>query len=256
MKIQVLVATMNQPHGDYSLLEKMNIQTDAIICNQCDRNEFESFYWNSHFIRWLSFSERGVGLNRNNALMRATEDIVVFADDDMVYVDGYESIIVSAFSDNIKADVIAFNIGDPKGKRKQNSNIHRVGWMNYLRYGTARIAAKTASIKINGIYFNQCFGGGTEYSHGEDNLFLTECLKKGLRIYAYPESLATLTEERESSWDSGDNRKYLLDQGVLYKQISKKWFRLLCFQDAIRRHSTYGISWKKAYEIMLMGAKY
>ena len=34
MKLQVLVSCMHQQ--DYSLLEKMNIQTDAIIINQCD----------------------------------------------------------------------------------------------------------------------------------------------------------------------------------------------------------------------------
>ena len=33
MRIQVLVAAMNQV--DYSLPEKMNLQTDAIIGNQC-----------------------------------------------------------------------------------------------------------------------------------------------------------------------------------------------------------------------------
>lgn len=115
MKVQALVATMNRPKGDYSLLEKMNIQTDAIVCNQCDRNEFEKFMWNGHTILWLSFSERGVGLNRNNALMRATGDVVVFADD-MVYCDKYEKIIKSAFEKQRNADVIAFNIGDPSGK--------------------------------------------------------------------------------------------------------------------------------------------
>ena len=29
------------------------------------------------------------------------------------------------------------------------------------------------SVRENGIYVNQCFGGGTEHSHGEDNIFLT-----------------------------------------------------------------------------------
>ena len=40
MKLQVLVSCMHQQ--DYSLLEKMNIQTDAIIINQCDINKFEN----------------------------------------------------------------------------------------------------------------------------------------------------------------------------------------------------------------------
>ena len=41
MKIQVLVATMNQ--NDHQLLKKMNINTDAIIGNQCNYNSIEKF---------------------------------------------------------------------------------------------------------------------------------------------------------------------------------------------------------------------
>ena len=107
MRIQVLVAAMHQT--DHSLLEKMNIQTDAIIGNQCDRNEVEDFEWNGHRIKYLNFAERGVGLNRNNALMRADADICLFADDDMVYVDGYAEKILTAFNENPDADVIVFN---------------------------------------------------------------------------------------------------------------------------------------------------
>ena len=53
MKIQVLVATMHQT--DHSLPEKMNIQTDAIIINQCDRNEYEEFTYNGHTIRFTTY---------------------------------------------------------------------------------------------------------------------------------------------------------------------------------------------------------
>jgi len=104
LNLQVLVATMHQ--NDHSLLEKMNIQSDAIIGNQCNRNEIEEFNYNGNTIKYLSFPERGVGLNRNNALMRATADICLFADDDVRYVDNYKDIIIEAFEQNPKADMI------------------------------------------------------------------------------------------------------------------------------------------------------
>ena len=58
MNLQVLVSTMHQTYP--SLLEKMNIQSDAIIINQCDRNEFEEFEYKGNNIKFLSFAERGV----------------------------------------------------------------------------------------------------------------------------------------------------------------------------------------------------
>lgn len=69
MKLQVLVSTMHQT--DHSLLEKMNIQSDAIVINQCGHDCIERFTFPGHDILWMSMNERGVGLSRNNALMRA-----------------------------------------------------------------------------------------------------------------------------------------------------------------------------------------
>lgn len=249
MKIQVLVATMNQ--NDYSLINKMNIKTEAIVGNQCDRNSIEMVEIDGNRIKYLNFQERGVGLNRNNALMRADADVCLFADDDMIYSFDYVKTIEKAFNELADADVIVFNLREKEPDRYIIPKIHRVRWYNYLRYGTARVAIKLSSTKINGIYFNQCFGGGTEHRHGEDNLFLTSCLKAGLKIYAYPAYIAELTEERPSTWNSSYDEKYLKDQGALYKQISKRWWKVLCLQDSIRHSKLYGISWWRAYKLMV-----
>ena len=250
MRVQVLVAAMNQK--DHSLLGKMNIQTDVIVGNQCDRNEIENFCRNGCKVQYLNFAERGVGLNRNNALMRADGDFCLFADDDMVYVDGYGEIVEKAFKDNPEADVIIFNLIEPVPTRYIIPRTMQIGYLNYLRYGTARIAIKLDSVKKNGIFFNQCFGGGTLYSHGEDNLFLNACLKNGLKIVAVPEFIAQLTEERESSWNNGYDLKYIKDQGHLYYALSRRYWKLLCLQDAIRRgRKHYNMSWYKAYSIMI-----
>ena len=201
MRIQVLVAAMNQ--NDHSLINKMNIKTDAIVGNQCGFNFVEIFKIGDQKIQYLNFAERGVGLNRNNTLMRADADICLFADDDMVYENNYREIIEKAFQSHPDADVIVFNLKEPVITRKVITKESKVGYLNYLRYGTARVAIRLDSIRKHGIYFNQCFGGGTEHSHGEDNIFLNACLKNKLKIYAVPEYIATLTEERESSWSTG-----------------------------------------------------
>ena len=208
MRIQVLVAAMHQ--ADHGLLQKMNIQSDVIVGNQCNYNSIEKFEYNGHSAIYLNFAERGVGLNRNNALMRATGDICLFADDDMEYMDNYCDLIQDQFKQLPDADVIVFNLAEEEPTRYVINKIEKVGYLNYLRYGTARVAFKLKSIRENGIYFNQCFGGGTEHCHGEDNIFLTDCLKAKLKIYAVPKTIAKLTEERESTWNSGYDEKYLV----------------------------------------------
>lgn len=252
MRIQVLVATMHQT--DHSLIEKLKLDSDAIVGNQCDRNSIEEFCWNGHKITYLNFAERGVGLNRNNALMRADGDAVLFADDDMVYVDGYAQLVEGQFKKYPDADAIIFNVIENHAKGQQRykiKKIMRVNYLTFLRYGTVRIAVRLRSIKENGIFFNQCFGGGCEYQHGEDNIFIGDCLKKGLRIYAVPHSIAELTEERESTWNKGYDEKYFFDQGKLYQAISRRWWKLLCLQDAIRHQRMYKRAWRDSYVRML-----
>ena len=247
-RVQVLVAAMDQK--DHALLDKMNINSDVIVGNQCSYNSVERFIYKSYDAIYLNFNEKGVGLNRNNSLMRATGDICLFADDDMRYVENYDQKIKRAFEKYSDADVIVFNLIEKKPTRYIIKRAHRVNWLNYLRYGTARIAIRLEAIKKHAIYFNQCFGGGTEHAHGEDNLFLTACLKNKLKIYALPIALAELTEERESTWNRGYDEKYFYDQGTLYKAITKKWWKFLCLQDAIRHAKIYNKSPQKSYQEM------
>lgn len=250
MKIQVLVAAMNQK--DHSLLDKMNIQSDVIVGNQTDHNSIETFEYKGHTATYLNFAERGVGLNRNNALMRATGDVCLFADDDMEYVDNYVQLVEKTFEEQPDADVLIFNLIEPVPERYIIPKKKRVGYLNYLRYGTARVAVRMDAIRENGIFFNQCFGGGAKYCHGEDNLFLTACLKNKLKVYVIPEYIARLTEERESSWNKGYTDKYFIDQGHLYRAISRRWWRLLCLQDAIRHKGMYK---RKVGEMYLLMTK-
>lgn len=249
MKLEVIVATMNQ--DDLSILKKMNINSDVIIGNQAKRNEIIETTYNSYKVKYLTFNEKGVGLNRNNCIMRATGDICVFADDDIVFVDNYCEIITDEFKRQPKADVIVFNIHENVITRYINKKRRRVSFLNGFRYGAVRIAFKLSSIKEAGIFFNLSFGGGTKYSHGEDVLFIQECLKKGLKVYTSPQFISSLLDDRESTWFKGYNDKFFYDHAALYYTVSKKMWKLLCLQDAFRHHKKYGYSFLKCYKKMI-----
>ncbi|MGE7182757.1 glycosyltransferase [Peribacillus sp. NPDC006672] len=255
MSIQVLVATMNQK--DHNLLNEMNIQSDAIIANQCERNEIEELIFKGNHIKYLSFAERGVGLNRNNALMRAHADICILADDDMVFHDGYVKMIKKCFIENPHTDVIIFNIIENPKKRYVIEKKFKVGYHNYMRFGAARIAFRRKSITKCGITFNLHFGGGAEFSAGEDTLFLHDCLKNKLNILAVPEAISTLPNYRESSWFQGYTDKYFIDRGALFASITKRNAWLLCLQFAIRHRKMFkeAKNWYEAYNLMIKGIK-
>ena len=126
-----------------------------------------------------------------------------------------------------------------------------------MRFATFRFAVRTESIKRSGVLFNTEFGGGTTYAHGEDSIFLSDCLAKGLRIMALPVTVAELTYTHESTWFRGFDDKYFSDQGALYAAISRRHFRFLCLQDVLRHRKKYAVhdgTWKN-YKMMLDGAK-
>lgn len=253
MKVQVLVATMNQE--DHSILDDMNIQTAVIVGNQCDRNEISTFTHRGNPVKWLSFAERGVGLNRNNALMRAQADIVMFADDDMEFVPEYEKIVTKAFEEIPQADIIIFDLIYPNRDRKPITKIRRLHAGNCMRFGAARISAKLSSLRMKGLSFNLCFGGGAQYSSGEDSLFLMDCIRKGLKVYSYPAVIARL-KDRPSTWFNGYTDKYFADKGVLAAQLYSKMAPIYaaahCWKQR-KRYAQYGAY--RAYRKMREGMK-
>ena len=82
-KLQVLAAAVNQEVN--MLAEKMNLETDAIIVNQCDYYAYQEYRHKDRLIRCFSMAERGVGLSRNTALARADSELCLFSDEDIVF---------------------------------------------------------------------------------------------------------------------------------------------------------------------------
>lgn len=254
MKIEVLVSTMNQ--NTLEIAEKMNIQTDAIIINQTNRLSHECIVDNDRKIQMFSFNEKGIGLSRNSALMRSRADICLMADDDMIYYEGYEDIIYKAFLNNPSADIILFDVeiensnGEIKKKVKSNGRIY---YHNYMKFGTVNIAFRRERIIEKNIYFSLLFGGGAKYGSGEDTLFLTECLNKGLKVYSNDNVIAKIWY-RPSSWFKGYNKKFFNDKGALFYSISPKLCYFLVIQFIFRRKEiTRNIGRGKAIKYLLEG---
>lgn len=252
MNIQTLVVTTDR--ADHSLPEQMNIQTAAVVGNQCGRNETEEFEFSGKIIKWISSDTRGVGINRNEVLMRASADICIFADDDMIFKDGYADKVAEWFDSIPDADILIFNLECDK-KRYINTKVKKINRFNYGKYGAARMAFKRDAVMFSGVSFHTQFGGGSKYSCGEDTIFLKECIEKGLKVYAVPETIASISDD-ESSWFGGFNDKYFFDKGVLYYVLSKKTCSLHALYHCFRYRNKYmEYGWEKAFGKMLEGIR-
>ena len=82
---------------DDSIIKKSNLQTDAVVVNQCDRDSIEDFFFlnkdnkRCHVI-FISTTERGLSRSRNMAIKNAIDaDICLLSDDDERFEDDYEN---------------------------------------------------------------------------------------------------------------------------------------------------------------------
>ena len=257
MKIGHIVSTMNN-NNIKKLIQDMQIQADTIIVNQTDQVKYEQKEIQGYKHEIYYFNEKGVGLSRNNGIMRSDFDITIMSDDDMKYIGNYQNIISEAYINHPDADMIVFNVqihenGKIRTPVKKSGRVH---FFNCLRYGTVTFTFKTDSIRKKNIHFSLLFGGGAKYSGGEDTIFIWDCIKSGLNVYSVDLIIADVYND-DSTWFKGYTDKYFFDRGALFGTLSKNWSKLLCFQFAFRKKKFFKKekTFSEAYSLMLKGIK-
>ncbi|MCR5101252.1 MAG: glycosyltransferase family 2 protein [Butyrivibrio sp.] len=212
-RIEILISAVDAKDEH---LNQMNIQTDAVFINQCGRDEKRVIEHKSYLVKWIDSSDKGVGASRNLALKNADHEFIQFADEDIVYDEGYAARVEAEFDAHPEADMLTFNVRQSEGRfTYENTDYHNVKWNNYGRYAAYAIVARTDKLLASGVKFSLLFGGGAKYSAGEDSLFLHDCLKAGLNIYTSTQFIGHEIS-RKSTWFEGYTDKFFFDRGVLY----------------------------------------
>lgn len=255
-KIEVLLVTMNQSNIDF--LQNINISdnADVVVCNQSNCFDYQLIQNGKQQIKFITHNTRGVGINRNMGLLNSSADILLFADDDIVYTDDIFDKIIEVFNDYPDVDGFIFNvdtIGMDMGRRI-NKKMNKVCIHNFLNYGAVRLAVRKRAIKKYNIYFSEMFGGGALYGSGEDTLFIRNCLKNGLKLYTYPLKIADVYQN-ESTWFTGYNEKYFYDKGALLYMCFRHMYLIVIFAYALKSCKTCKLSFIHILKLMLLGTK-
>ncbi len=241
-------------------IDTLNITSDAVVINQCDREERRELTRDvkdgtAQHVTYIESTGRGLSVSRNMALKEARGDICILCDNDVEYLPDYEKRITDAFSRHPDADLIVFYI---KRKEKPVPNypkVKRMGYLSVLKIFSPEIAFRRES--IDDIKFDERFGAGSgRYLMGEENIFLYDCLKKGLKIYYEPVMIASLREE-ESTWFKGYDETFFVSRGANYAAMSKAGSLVLILQFALRKRSLYKdtLSMGAALKYMFTGRK-
>lgn len=250
MDIQLLIATMGKDNIDEIDLIKQNISSNAnnLIINQCNYEKKEE----KNNIKMISVKELGISKSRNRALENATGDICIICDDDVVYEDNLLEIIREQFELNKDVDIITFKIKTPEGEDFKNYRTQEFyhNKRTILKTASIEIAFRLDSINKNSIMFDELFGLGAKYVSGEENIFLMDCLKKGLKIKYVP--IVIGTHPKESSGYVLDEKGIYSKGGLFYRLFGFKCLYLnLAF--IIKKYREINFSKLKAISLIYKG---
>ena len=256
-KVEVLCVTMHQ-HG-FEKLKQMNLSSDVVFANQSDFTGYDEMSVGPFKARMISTQTRGVGRNRNLALLYAQGDILLFADDDVCYADGYRDAVLEAYKKRPDADMIIFSMDiTESGKviRKVTAPEKRLHVWNSMRYGTYVMSIRRTSFERANLWFSVLFGGGTEHGHGEDTLFLAEAFRKKLKVYGSSACLGVCAKDQSTCFHGYDAR-YFFDFGWLYALLFGPMAELAALRFCIKSNKKYGaaMSFLTAFRSCLEGIK-
>lgn len=254
-RIEVVCVTMGQ--RDLSRAEQMRVSGDVVFGNQADGCWKEERSEQGRTIKMITTDTRGVGVNRNIALLHATGDILLLADDDVCYAEGYEEGVRRAYEQFSDADMIIFSMDITRGGqviRQVKNRDGRLRLHRALRYGTYVCSIRRQSQRRANLWFSTLFGGGTDYAHGEDTLFIRDAFRRELRVYTSSFCLGTCAKD-ESTCFHGFDQRYFYDQGVLYRALFGRWAMPMCLRFCLRRWKAYQneIRFSAALRVMLRG---
>ncbi len=251
-KFEILCVTMHQ--NDFSKIKEMNVHSDIVYANQCDHTSYEEINFDSHIAKMISNETRGVGKNRNIALLYASADICLMADDDVRYADDMEEKVLAEFEKYPDADVIVFHFtsDDPHRKPPQYAKTKKISKFSRTPWGSIRIAFRLNSVRRANAWFTTLFGGGCLFPSGEDSIWIKALRRAGLTFYVSKETIGEVSYEK-STWFTGYDDKYFYGVGACYAAINPKTTLPKYLYMAFRTKGKGDLSIAKKIRLMYQG---
>ena len=249
--VEVLLSCMHQT--DDTIINKSNLSRERVlIVNQCEV-ACDELKQGDILHRMINTKTRGLSISRNIALENAVGEICVISDDDEVFFDDLSCIIQKVYDENKEADIIVFNLEN----RHQKLGLKKKWLKKYelLRVASWQITFRRASV-VGKVKFDTKLGAGTGNGGGEENKFLFDCYKCGLRILYVPISIAVGIEDASSTWFFGYDEQYFRKLGCVIRYLLGKPIGFVyCVYTVITKYGLYKkeMSMWKAFRYIFRG---
>ena len=199
LTIQFLICTINErivqipsmllaPTSGVSYLVSWQMTRESLIdaMTQLQIQEALAFLDQRSDVHVIKCQSRGLSKNRNNALSKATGDLLVIADDDCIYSSDSIFSIYQAFKQYPDASIIQMMIHD-----YLENPIHQYPDYSYDYASAPRgtyISSCELVLRRSSClpHFDERFGIGTYLGCGEEEVFVYRAHSAGLKVYFVP----------------------------------------------------------------------
>lgn len=247
--IQLLISTT-----DNKFLKRQYIPpfSDYLVINQCINLASGEYPQAGNIINDHTI---GLSKSRNKALQKASADICLISDDDTSFFADTPIIIQQAFAEHPNADIITFQYQHSNGStaKRYAKKTHWHTTYTTMAVSSIEIAFKRNAILNAGLQFDEKFGLGAKFPTGEENIFLLDALKKGLKILYVP--IPIVIHPIATSGTNLNNRHLVRAKGAMFYRMFGHKAYLLCLLFSLKKHYRSNMNCYRLYCLMLAGIK-
>lgn len=140
-------------------------------------------------IRVVEIIGLGLSKNRNVLIEESTAEIVLFADDDIDFLDDFDRTVRLAHERFPSPGVITFQTESVSRPKRYADRAVRHSYASAMRVSSIEISAKRGFLIEAGIRFDETFGLGSRNPSGEEFIFTCDCIRAGLSPLSFPKPI-------------------------------------------------------------------
>lgn len=172
-------------------------------------------------------SELGVAKSRNTVIRSAKTKYLLFADDEIVFLDRGVKSAVAYLEEHPECDLVLAQAIDTTGalRKRYSKKKVKLTKFNSAKAATYEMIVRVESIKAKDVYFDEKFGAGVSNYIGDEYIFITDLLNKGGNAIFLPITIAV--HPKDSSGSLWGTERDLLARAQVFQRVFGSWAPLV-----------------------------
>ncbi len=172
-------------------------------------------------------SELGVAKSRNIVIRSTKTKYLLFADDEIVFLDRGVKLAVAYLEEHPECDLVLAQAIDTTGalRKRYSKKKVKLTKFNSAKAATYEMIVRVESIKAKDVYFDEKFGAGVINYIGDEYIFITDLLNKGGNAIFLPITIAV--HPKDSSGSLWGTERDLLARAQVFQRVFGSWAPLV-----------------------------